>query len=140
MGVGSFGNANFVKMFGMHKMINTAIRSIVALSIGFLIVSIMHNGTPPFYTFMIFSCMVFLGVGVVFGNVNALGMQSMGRVAGLASSLFASISSLVAVLLSSLFGSFYSATITPIILIFLVASGLSFILVRIAQKSIAQPV
>ncbi|MBL1420918.1 MAG: multidrug effflux MFS transporter [Alphaproteobacteria bacterium] len=140
MGIGSFGNANLVKYFGMHYIINTATISIFAFSLVFLLASFIYAGVPPLYSFIIYCCAIFLLIGVIFGNLSALAMQHMGRVAGLASSLFASISSLMAVLVSSLFGSFYNATTFPLTLMFLLAGGASFILVRRAQKSKAQPV
>lgn len=135
MGVGSFGNASLVKRFGMHKMLSTALVSMIVLSIGFLLLSHLYEGVPPFISFMIYCCLVFLAIGIIFGNVNALGMQYLGRVAGLASSLFASISSLVAVIMSSLFGSFYNDTTLPLALMFAFAASAAYLLIFMVQKA-----
>lgn len=139
-GLGFFANALFIKHFSLHKIVNLALLAIAILSAVFLIVSLFHQAILPFMAFMSYCFLVFLTLGIVFGNINALGMQHMGRVAGLAASIFASISSLVAVLISSLFGSFYNATSLPIILVFLSTSCAAYLLVRWAQKTPAKPV
>src|SRR3546814_19075890 len=52
--------------------------------------------------------------GVLFANVNAMAMQSLGRVAGLGASMIASLSSLVAVFISVVPGRFYDITLFPL--------------------------
>lgn len=139
-GLGFFANSSFVKRFKMYNIVYSALLFMVFISAAFSLVSYIADGQPPFIYFIIYCGLVFFAIGLVFGNVNALGMQYMGRVAGLAASLFASISSLVAVLFSSFFGGFYNASVLPLTLAFLCASGVSLILVTAAQKSISKPV
>lgn len=139
-GVGSLSNAKLVSHFGMHFMMNLALLGIVFLSIGFLLLTLYFNGHPPFALFLTFCTLVFVFVGIVFGNANALAMQSLGRVAGLGSSVIASVSSLVGVGLSAIFGGFYNGSTLPLALIYLCAAGVSYFLVQMASKSNAKSV
>lgn len=139
-GLGFFSNTLLINYFSLPKIVSTALAGLMLLSLGLLFVNFGYAGTLPFTVFMIYCWLVFFAIGIVFGNINALGMQHMARVAGLASSLFASISSLIAVLFSSFFGSFYTGDVSPLIFACLFAGGVSLILVKLAQKSNAQPV
>ena len=139
-GLGFFGNTYLIKHFGLRNIVSTALAGLTLLSFGLLILNFIYDGALPFPIFMAYCCLVFLAFGVIFGNINALGMQHMARVAGLAASLFASISSLIAVLFSSFFGSLYNGGISPLIFAFLCAGSVSFILVKLAQKFDAKPV
>lgn len=139
-GLGSFSNAKLVSHFGMHFMISRALTAVCLLSIGFMVVSVYYNGVPPFGVFIGYCSLVFIFIGVVFGNANALAMQSLGRVAGLGSSLIASISSLIGVALSAMFSSFYDDSTLPLALIYILAGGVSLCLVTYAHKSNAAPV
>jgi DHA1 family bicyclomycin/chloramphenicol resistance-like MFS transporter len=75
--------------------------------------------------------------GLLFGNLNALAMQSLGRVAGLGASMISSISSLVAVALSITIGRFYDMTAVPLAGGFILAGAVSLVLVLAAQRSTA---
>jgi len=69
-----------------------------------------------------------------------LAMQSMGRIAGLGSSIIASLSSLVAVIFSAFSGSLYDdSTLNLAVAIFLAAS-VSFSLVLIVEKKTTNPI
>lgn len=59
--------------------------------------------------------------GLVFVNIGALTMQSLGRMAGLGASVTASVSSLIAVLVAAFCGWFYDATLPPLTLGFFIA-------------------
>lgn len=139
-GVGFIVNIKLVKYFSLHKIVKVALLALISLSVVSLVLSLSNDNSLPFTAFIIYFCLVFLNMGLIFGNIGALGMQYMGRVAGLASSLFASISSLMAVLASSLFGGFYNDTTLPLILIFLLAAIASLYLVHWAQKTKVEPV
>lgn len=139
-GLGFFSNTVLIKYFNLHKIVSTALAGMMLLSLALLVINLGYAGMLPFLVFMIYCWLIFFAIGIVFGNINALGMLHMARVAGLASSLFASLSSLVAVLFSSFFGSFYTGGVSPLIFACLFAGGGSFMLVKWAKKFDAKPV
>lgn len=134
VGAGTLSNAQLVQKFGMQVMIRSALFGFTALSVVFLILTLIYNGVPPFTIFMGFCILAFYPIGIVFGNVNALAMQSLARVAGLGSSVIASVSSIVAVAVSTIFGRAYDQSLVPLALMFVFAGVISFALVRYVGK------
>ena len=59
---------------------------------------------------------MFFCVGILFGNLNALAMVPLGRMAGIGAAVVGSVSNVVAVLVSALVGWFYNDTLLPILL------------------------
>ena len=57
----------------------------------------------------------FFFVGVLFGNINALAMESLGKVAGIGAALVASGSLAVSVVLGGLIGQAFDGTVNPFI-------------------------
>ena len=82
----------------------------------------------------------FFCIGILFGNLNAMAMQSLGHLAGLGASLIASGSSLVAVVFAVAFGAFYNQTTIPLASGFLATGLLGFVLVRLAAGASQKPV
>ena len=83
-----------------------------------------------FPAFFFWAVSVFFMAGVTFGNLNAMALQRMGHVAGMAASVIGAISTLGAVLIAAPVGLLYDGTARPIVLATLVCSGLALVLVR----------
>ena len=79
--------------------------------------------------------LMFFCFGSLFSNLNAIAMQSLGRVAGLGASIIASVSSLQAVIFAVSAGRFYDGTALPLTAGFFVAGAASLGLVLAATKS-----
>lgn len=135
IGIASFSNSQMVLRFGMHRLAVTALVGLIGFAATLLFLASAHGGVPPFPLFMTLCFAVFFCNGLLFGNVNAMAMQSLGRVAGLGASMIASISSLVAVVLSVVIGRFYDQTVVPLTIGFLIAGVCSLVLVLAARRS-----
>ncbi|WP_193369089.1 multidrug effflux MFS transporter [Pelagibius marinus] len=135
IGIASFSNSQMVLRFGMHRLAVTALVGLICFAALLLFLALSHGGVPPFPIFMTLCFAIFFCNGLLFGNVNAMAMQSLGRVAGLGASMIASISSLVAVVLSVVIGRFYDQTVVPLTIGFLIAGGCSLVLVLAARRS-----
>ncbi len=135
IGIASFSNSQMVLRFGMHRLAVTALVGLIGFAALLLFLALSHGGVPPFPVFMTLCFAVFFCNGLLFGNVNAMAMQSLGRVAGLGASMIASISSLVAVVLSVVIGRFYDQTVVPLTIGFLIAGVCSLVLVLAARRS-----
>ncbi|WP_275787196.1 multidrug effflux MFS transporter [Pararhizobium gei] len=140
IGLASFLNAKLVQRFGMDAMARAAFIGLVSAGFLMLLSSLLWNGHLPLVGLMMFGFLAFFAIGVLFGNLNAMAMRSLGAVAGLGASLIASGSSLVATLFAVAIGSFYDGSTTNLAAGFLIAGVSSFILVELADRGDASPV
>ncbi|MFC5584614.1 MFS transporter [Nitratireductor kimnyeongensis] len=140
IGLASIVNAQIVRRFGMQSMSEGALLGLVILGLSLLSLSLVYQGRPPFLAFMGMGFLVFFCIGILFGNLNAMAMQSLGQLAGLGASLIASGSSLVAVVFAVSFGAFYNQTTIPLASGFLTTGLLGFVLVRLASGASQEPV
>ncbi|MEO3430406.1 multidrug effflux MFS transporter [Pelagibius sp. CAU 1746] len=134
VGLASFSNSQLVMRHGMYRLSTAALAGLIIFAGLLLAVARGHGGVPPFPLFMALCFAVFFCNGLLFGNLNAMAMQSLGRVAGLGASMIASISSLVAVVLSIVIGRFYDQTVVPLAIGFLIAGACSLALVLAAGR------
>lgn len=135
VGLSSFLNSQLVMRFGMHQLSVIALGCMIFFACALLGVALQHDGVPPFVTFMALCYLMFFFLGVLFGNLNAMAMDSLGRVAGLGASIIASLSSLVAVVMGVTAGRFYDQTVVPLAAGFILAGVLSLVLVLAAKRS-----
>ena len=115
IGIASIVNARLVMRFGMRKLSKLALRGACILSAAFLIVVIGLGGHPPFWMFMVYMFVNFFFCGLLFGNYNALAMEPMGRIAGVASAIIGSLTSLVALVCGTIIGQLYNGTVIPLV-------------------------
>src|SRR3546814_18903391 len=94
----------------MYRLSMVALAGLVLVAAALLAATAAAGGVPPFGVFMTLCFLAFCCNGVLFGNLNALAMQSLGRVAGLGAAMVSSLSSLVAVLVRVVLGRFYDLT------------------------------
>jgi DHA1 family bicyclomycin/chloramphenicol resistance-like MFS transporter len=134
VGVSSFLNGKLVMKYGMYKLSVSALVALGSFSLTLFIVSYLFNGQPPLILFMMISFLCFCCIGILFGNLTAMAMETLGKVAGLGASIVASSSSLVSVIFSVIAGRFYNQTTIPLALGFLGAAIIGFYLVTKAQK------
>lgn len=129
VGSASLLNGRLVMRFGMHRLANRALLLMALLSWLFLLVVWFFDGTPPLWLFMSAGFVLFFCIGVLFGNLNAIAMEPLGHVAGMAASVIGSTTTLVAVLLGFLIGRAYDGTLMPLAAGFVTLSTLAMLLV-----------
>lgn len=135
LGLTSYLNSQLVMRYGMHRLSVIALGCMVACACALLAVALPYDGVPPFPAFMVICFLMFSFIGLLFGNVNAMAMESLGRVAGLGASIIASVSSLVAVILGVVVGRFYDQTVFPLTLGFISAGLVALALILAAKRS-----
>ncbi|KKJ78166.1 MFS transporter [Kiloniella litopenaei] len=128
-------NSQLVMRFGMHRMVVVALSALIFFTGTLFFFALPHDGIPPFTIFMINGFLIFLSVGILFGNINAMAMQSLGKMAGLGASVIASISSLVAVAVSVSAGRLYDGTVMHMVFALCFCGVTALILVLIAKRS-----
>lgn len=108
-GLASFINARLVHRLGTVTMARIGFICLTTVSLLMLVATFVEGGALPFVAFLSLLFLTFFAIGILFGNLNAMAMQTLGNVAGFGASLIASGSSLVATAFAVGFGSFYSA-------------------------------
>ena len=128
-GVAGFVNANLVMRFGMRRLIRVALAGVILLSAGFGAFAHLHGGIPALTSLLIYLTGVFFGMGLLFGNLNAVAMEPMGHIAGSASAFIGFFSTLVAILFGLTIGQSFDGTVLPMVfgfgLLCLFALGIS---------------
>ncbi len=120
LGLASLVNSKLVMRFGMRRISYTALLTLCALALGFVVLAFMRNGHPPLTWFMMFLLMAFYCIGTLFGNFNAMAMEPLGRVAGAGAAVVGSVSTLVSLVLGTVIGQAYNGTVLPMVLGFAV--------------------
>lgn len=131
-GTGSMLNARFVVQLGMRHIAVMAYAMQTLVSSAMLVLTL--TGALPawaeFPLFFFWVTSVFFMAGVTFGNLNALALQRMGHIAGMAASIVSAVSTIFAVVIAAPLGLMFDGTATPLIVGVLICSGLAWWLMR----------
>jgi DHA1 family bicyclomycin/chloramphenicol resistance-like MFS transporter len=134
IGVAFLTNSRLVMRHGAERLSVLALSGLLLFAGLLLGAALASGGVPPFPLMMALSFSIFFSVGILFGNLNALAMVALGRVAGLGASVVASISSLIAVLMAVSIGRFYDDTVVPLASGFIIAGTAALLLVLWARR------
>ncbi|OLP61457.1 MFS transporter [Xaviernesmea oryzae] len=110
LGLASFVNAALVRRFGMEAMAWVGFAGLVLSGMALLLATVLSAGRPSLGPFMGLMLCAFFAIGILFGNLNALALRSLGQIAGLGASLISAGSSLVSTLFAVALGRFYDGT------------------------------
>ncbi|MFN4141437.1 multidrug effflux MFS transporter [Aestuariivirga sp.] len=108
-------NARLVMRYGMRRLSALALRGFVGLAVAFLAASLLLDGHPPLWSLAAYLFLTFFCSGLLFGNFNAIAMEPMGRIAGMAAAISGALSSLVAILTGGYIGQLYDGTLIPLV-------------------------
>lgn len=115
VGGATYVNAHLVMRFGMQLLSGWAVRGISVISISFLAITFWQGGLPPFWAFMSYFVVAFFGIGILFGNLNALAMEPLGHIAGIGAAVVASLSLGISMPLGMFIGLAYDGTVLPLV-------------------------
>lgn len=115
IGLAALVNAKLVIRYGMRRLSFISMTVIAILSTPFYLLAIYFDGHPPLPVFMAYLLTVFFFFGILFGNLNALAMEPLGKIAGLGSALVGSVSTIISVVLGAFIADAYNGTIMPLI-------------------------
>ena len=124
LGAASLANARLVMRFGMRVLSRLALNGICGLSVIFIGVLWFTRSGAPLWSLMVYLMITFFGVGLLFGNLNALAMEPLAARAGMGASVVGSISTLISLLLGAWIGQSYNGTVFPLVGGFALLSGL----------------
>ena len=140
IGCASFVNSKLVMRFSMQNLCMAALAIILIASVLFLSLATLFDTHPGLISFMIYMAITFFCFGILFGNFNALAVQPLGHIAGVATSVISTVQMLISVVVGSYIGQQYDGTVFPITIGFVCASAITFGLIyRIKQRAKIQP-
>jgi MFS transporter, DHA1 family, multidrug resistance protein len=125
-------NARLVFQLGMRNLTKYAVRTCVGVSVVYLGVALMAGGHPPLWSLAVFLFIAFFCCGILFGNYNAMALEPVGHIAGMASALNGTISSLIAIVIGGYIGQLYDGTVIPLVAGYL---GLSFLALLVSETA-----
>ena len=125
-------NASLVMRLGMRRLATFAFAAQAGFSLVYLAQWYLLPLPEPwdFYVFFVYLAGAFFMVGLTFGNLNALAMERLGHIAGLAAAVVGAVSTIGAVLVAVPVGQMYDGTPVPLAAGVAVASSLAFLLMR----------
>src|SRR5262249_19150678 len=106
----------------------------VTLSMVLAVVSLATSGKPPLWVLMAFLLVRFSCVGMLFGNFNALAMEPMGHIAGVAAAVIGSSTTPLSGILGTLIGQAYPGTVLPLVLGFAFLSPSAFLMLGWVER------
>ena len=115
MAIAMMVNARLVMRYGMRTLSKWSLRGFLALAAVALVVSLLAQGLPPLWFIAGYLFLSFFCSGLLFGNFNAIAMEPMGRIAGMAAAIIGSLSSLIAILTGGYIGQMYNGTVIPLV-------------------------
>ena len=130
-GSGSLINSYLVVQMGMRKLINLGFMIGIGSSLFLILVNIFY--LIPFPLYFVWQLSVFFMIGLIIGNLNAMAMQPMGHIAGLAASIIGSASTIFGVVIAIPIGLSFKNTPDPLIIGILCLSSLSFLILKLLK-------
>jgi DHA1 family bicyclomycin/chloramphenicol resistance-like MFS transporter len=133
LGGASLCNARIVGRYGMRPLAGGALKCVFALSVVFLAIVASREGHPPLWALIAFLLASFFGIGLLFGNLNALAMQPLGHIAGIGAAVVGGSQTLISLAFGTLIGQSYDNTVLPLVAGFAVLSALAMTVIRFAE-------
>ncbi|MEQ9261487.1 MAG: MFS transporter [Roseovarius sp.] len=115
-GTGSFLNASLVMRLGMRRMVSVTLLAQIGLS--GMVLCLFLLGLPPgvdFAVYLVWQTTIFFQAAMTLGNMNALAMEPLGHIAGMAASVIAGVATVGSVLLTVPLGLAFDGTPLPLI-------------------------
>ncbi len=137
-GSASLLNALLVVRLGMWRLITSALVAQIALSGAFIVFDLGAGGTG-FYFFVFWQICIFFQAGLSFGNLNALAMEPMGHIAGMAASVIGAVSTVGAVAISGPIGTAFNGGETLLVGSVLVLAAISLGAMMLMNRHLTLP-
>lgn len=130
--VAGFLNSRIVGRFGMRVISHGALIAQVVIAVVLLGFALADR--LPLWLFMTLAAASLFAFGLIFSNFSALAMEPQGHIAGTASSLFGSVTTLFGIAIGYAIGQAYNGTLVPFALGNLLGTILALIIVLAVEK------
>jgi DHA1 family bicyclomycin/chloramphenicol resistance-like MFS transporter len=133
LGAASLLNSRLVEKLGMHYICIRSFSAIIAASVLFLGINLTVE--VQLWMFLIYAAILFFSFGLIFGNLNALAMEPMGHIAGIASAVIGFVSSIISMVIGATIGQLYNGTLIPVVTGFSIMGLISLLIMLYTTKS-----
>lgn len=134
-GTAGLVNAALVVRVGMRKLIR--IMLFIVISVSALFLGQLLIGSVPVWAglvfFLIWMTTIFYMAGMTLGNLNAIALEPMGHIAGMAASVSSAFSTVLAVAIAAPIGLTFNGTPFPLVIGVLCCTVLAFALMHIIR-------
>lgn len=115
-GSASLLNAMLVVRYGMRRLVTVTLGIQIILSTIMFTFSLGSMAEPyGFAAFVVFQTCLFFQAGLTLGNLNAMAMEPVGHIAGIAASAISAISTVLAAVIASPAGLLFKGTVQPLV-------------------------
>jgi DHA1 family bicyclomycin/chloramphenicol resistance-like MFS transporter len=130
-GSASLVNAMFVMRVGMQRLVKMTlgVQAIIAV-IGLAIAPAMLPDPYGFAIFLFWQVCIFFQAGLTLGNLNAIAMEPMGHIAGMAASVIGAFSTVTAAVIASAITQIFPPTVNCLLASVLVMAGIGYFIMR----------
>jgi DHA1 family bicyclomycin/chloramphenicol resistance-like MFS transporter len=129
-----FANSRLVMTLGMRRLCRIAAAMVVCAGLAALAAGAVIPESMPLWLFLILLTPIFIGAALLFSNLTALALEPLGHIAGTASAVVMSISTLAAVPLGTLVAGQIAATPMPLFAGFAGFGALTLLAVLVADR------
>ena len=124
-------NAALVMRLGMRFLITAMLAvQVVMAGITLALFAFGLSGTPGFALFLVWQLSVFFQMGLTVGNINAIAMEPVGHIAGLAASVIGATATVAGVLIAVPNGLMFDGTPVPLAAGIFIEAILALLLIR----------
>lgn len=131
LGTATLFNAKYVIRFGMEQLTKLAFKVMIVLNLAFLLYMLLISSQPNLVLTMSYLLIQFFLIGILFGNLNSIAMQPLGKLAGTGAGIIGTVSTLISVPLASLIGQSIDTNIIPLVIGFFICAVLSLWVIKI---------
>lgn len=134
IGLASLLNSYLVMRKPMDSLVGYALCGL-GIAGAFMLAFTQLSGAPPsFELFMVTMGFSFACIGTVFGNINAMAMVYLGRVAGLGASVISSVSSIIAFCLAAFMSQLHDGTPAALSICLIISGVCGFMILATARR------
>ena len=133
---GSLLNAALVGRLGMRRIATAMLGMQAGISWGMvaLLASGVLGGSASFAAYLLWTASLFFSIGLTMGNLNALAMEPMGHIAGMAASVIGAVATVGAVAIAAPVGLAFDGTPLPVAIGVGAAAAAAFALMRLLRE------
>jgi DHA1 family bicyclomycin/chloramphenicol resistance-like MFS transporter len=130
--VAGFLNARLVGRLGMRVISHGALTLYTIIAAAMLLTESL--GMLPLALFMVLSALMMFSFGMLVANFTALAMEPQGHIAGTASSLYGSITTLIGIAVGMAIGQSFDGTLLPFSVGFFLSTLAALAIVLVVEK------
>ena len=131
----AFINGTLVVHLGMRPLVRISLSVVAVASAVYAVLALSGAvGQLEVWVFFAYCVILFANAAFTIGNLNALALEPLGHIAGLASSLMAGLSTVAGAVLGASIGQLFDGTAVPFSLAVIVLSSLGVLIMRVMPR------